>query len=791
MEIENMLEQSGSETDGQERLAQYSLARLGFPATLEQVAGFAATEPGRSRVRELSPLESNTRIKQRLRTVGELREIAALDGPIGFGGIPPLEGLLSRLSNKLVILEAEDLMALADIIETASIVRARLQSLDERYENLRRLAGGLRNLDHLSMRIRAALDEHGVVRSNASPGLKNIRNRIVRARSKIRACLEDVVRDDNLARVVQEDYISIRNDRLVILLKPEFKGVVNGIVHDHSRSGASVYVEPLTAVDLNNEMASLADEEREEIRKVFQELTEEARESLDELSMDYEILIELDTLQAAALYAEESNSIEPELVERGFELLKARHPLLPSQGPTAAVPMDIVMDPDTRALVISGANMGGKTVALKMAGLFPLMVRSGLMIPVAEGSKVQLFSGIMADIGDDQDVQSRVSSFSGHMNRINEILKYAREDHLVLLDELGGATDPDEGSALAMAVIDEIISRRANVVVTTHLTQLKAYAMGMDSVKSASVEFHPQTLEPTYRLLYDLPGESHAISTAQRIGLPDRVIQMSRSYLDQASGGAAQLMVRLREKLEALEEREQEVEDKSRRLESELKSMESEKESILELFRRDALETLTNAKTEIAEIQKALKTGKIKDAAQPRAILDKLETELSHELGGELNPVPESLPPGARALVKSLGRVAIVDGRAEKGKIPVRLGNVRTRVNVEDLELLGAPNEKNASKNEQVRVDIPIVAPRSEVNIIGLRVEEALPIVEKALDEALLAGLSEVTIIHGKGAGRLKKAVREHFQGVPFVRNLHPGPVDQGGAGQTVVELAL
>jgi DNA mismatch repair protein MutS2 len=219
--------------------------------------------------------------------------------------------------------------------------------------------------------------------------------------------------------------------------------------------------------------------------------------------------------------------------------------------------------------------------------------------------------------------------------------------------------------------------------------------------------------------------------------------------------------------------------------------MESEKESILELFRRDALETLTNAKTEIAEIQKALKTGKIKDAAQPRAILDKLETELSHELGGELNPVPESLPPGARALVKSLGRVAIVDGRAEKGKIPVRLGNVRTRVNVEDLELLGAPNEKNASKNEQVRVDIPIVAPRSEVNIIGLRVEEALPIVEKALDEALLAGLSEVTIIHGKGAGRLKKAVREHFQGVPFVRNLHPGPVDQGGAGQTVVELAL
>jgi DNA mismatch repair protein MutS2 len=774
-----------------ERLFEESVLRLGLPAVLEQVSEYARTEPGRTRVMASSPCKDNKEIRARLQTLSQLREITNLDGPIGFGSLAPMDGLLSSLSNELVILEAEDLMAIADMIETSSLVRGGLLSLNDRYALLQELGHKFRSIDHISVRIRNALDEHGVVRSSASPGLKDVRGRMQRSRSRIRSVLESVVNDQNLARVVQEDYISIRNDRCVILLRPEFKGLLNGIVHDHSRSGASVYVEPLRVVELNNEIASLADEERSEIRKVFQELTGLARDSLDEIWSNYNALVEIDSLQAAALYAQNTGGIEPELADQGFKLIRARHPLLPSQGDEAAVPMDIIMDPDTQGLVVSGANMGGKTVALKIAGLFPLMTRHGLMIQADEGTRVQPFSVIMADIGDDQDIQEKVSSFSGHMNRIRMILDRADKDHLVLLDELGGATDPDEGSALAMAIMDEIMSRHAKVVVTTHLTQLKAYAMGTGGVKSASVEFHPVTLQPTYRLLYDLPGESHAIATAERIGVSSKVIERSREYLDQASGGAAQLMVRLKEKLDNLEGVERELAAKTEILDSKVKELESEKELILERARKEALEALSDAKREIVEIQKALKTGKIKDAAKPGRVLEEVKDQLSQRLGGALERTTPTPEPGQRALVKSLSRVAVVDGPLEKGKVPVRLGNVKTRVNLEDLEPLAGPSEKNASKNEQIKVDIPIAKPRSQVNIIGLRVEEAIPIVEKALDEALLGGLSAVTIIHGKGGGRLKKAVREHFQGVPFIKGLHPGGAGEGGEGQTVVELSV
>lgn len=790
--MENYSNESGNNRidTGIVDMTQESIDSLELFSVFQGIAEYAKTESGAKAILDSEPCPSLSHMTLSLQRIADLREVIGLDGPLAFGQFPPLEGLLARLANKAVIFDAEDLMVLADMIETSTKIRSALLSLDEKYGTLIDLGNRIRNLDHFSVRVRSVLDEHGVVRSNASKGLQQVRGRMRRSREKIQSALNSVVKDEDLARVVQEDYITIRNDRYVILLKPEFKGLFKGIVHDHSRSGASVYVEPLGVVDINNEIASLADEERSEVRKVFQELTSEARESIEELKGNYETLVLLDALQAKSLYAQATDSIEPELVDKGFKLLGAKHPLLPFHGPEAAKPMDVIMTPESDGMIISGANMGGKTVALKIAGLFPLMVRYGLMIPAKEGTKVQPFGKIMADIGDDQDIQGKVSSFSGHMARIGRILEFAQEDTLALLDELGGATDPDEGSALAMAVIDELMAKGAKAIVTTHLTQLKAYAMGSKGVKSVSVEFHPVTLHPTYRLLYDLPGESHAIATAERIGIPERVIERSRKYLHKTSGGASQLMMRLKEKIDEVDRLKTETQELERDLKSKLEALESEKEQALEFLRKQGLDIINRAKHEVTELQKALKTGKIRDASKPRRVIENLEEELEDKLGGPLESPQESPLEGARAYVKPLGRVAVVEGPGEKGKVMVRLGNVKTRVNIEDLEILGDNAEKNASKNEQVRIHMPTAAARGEVNIIGFRVEDALPVVEKALDEALVAGLETLTIIHGKGEGRLKKAVREHFQGIPYVKKLYGGPIDSGGDGQTVLELS-
>jgi len=439
-------------------------------------------------------------------------------------------------------------------------------------------------LSALRNRIARVLDERGMVRSSASPRLAEIHERASVVRGRILKRLDKIVKDQDLSRIVQEDYVTLRNDRYVILLRPEFKGLLDGIIHDHSRSGASVYVEPFNVVELNNQVAGISDEEREEIRRIFKELTGEIRDSLDALRQDYEALAELDAEQARALYAIATSSIVPELIDNGFRILGGRHPLLLAGGTDSVVPMDVFQVNSTRTTVISGANMGGKTVALKIAGLFPLMVRTGIMVPAREGTQIQPFERIMADIGEDQDIRNRVSSFSGHMLRIKAIIDDVRPGDLVLLDELGGATDPEEGSALAMAILDELAERGARVLVTTHLTHLKAYGLSRPQVKNVSVEFHPVTLKPTFRLLYDLPGESHAIETAERIGLAPHVIAAARKYGDAAAGGSSSLLQSLREKMSEVEAQSRRLEETQRTVDAELAEIRTNRENSVESF---------------------------------------------------------------------------------------------------------------------------------------------------------------------------------------------------------------
>ncbi|MEW6533279.1 MAG: endonuclease MutS2 [Thermodesulfobacteriota bacterium] len=768
-----------------------SLVALELPGVLEEVAQHAASEPGRVAVLESEPAADLATIRAQLTLVAELKEIGGLHGPVGMADLLPMEGILATVANPATILDVEEILAVRDLAALSHLAMDRLSRLEERYVQVRRLGARLIALHALEHRINDVFDDHGLVRETASRELMAIRERLRKVRRNVQNVLDDVVRNQDLAHVVQEDYVTLRNDRYVILLRPEFKGYLDGIVHDHSRSGASVYVEPLRVVELNNQVASLLDEEREEIRRIFKEVTEEIRIVREELSENYRLLSRLDAFQARAKYASETDSVEPELVEQGFRILGARHPLLLAAADTRVVPMDVIQEPSTSVAVISGANMGGKTVALKIAGLFPLMVRCGMMLPALEGSKVQPFARIMADIGDEQDIRSRVSSFSGHMHRIGVILATAARGDLVLLDELGSATDPEEGSALAMAIMDELIARGARVVITTHLTHLKAYALGRPEVENVSVEFHPQTMQPTFRLLYNVPGESHAIETAERIGLPEHVIASARSYADKAAGGSSKLIERLRNEISAVERSKKALEEERGDVALELEDFRSARGEMLEGFRREAREAIRTAERRIAELQKALKTAKGKERPRVRESMAEIKADLEQGLGVPLEKQLPELSVGTRVRVGRLGKEGVISEILEKGHAEVAVGKMKVRAAVEDLDILetDASTKKNTLKMEQIRVDIPLATPRGEVNVVGLRVDEALPVVDKALDDAVLGGLSSVHVIHGKGTGRLKQAIRDYLSQHVLVKGIRGEDMRRGGEGVTIVDL--
>lgn len=767
-----------------------SVIALELPGVFEEVAGYSQSVSGRLRVLESVPETDFNLIKRNLRLSLEMKEVIGLHGGFSFSSLAPLEGVFQKLVGLSFVLDSEEILAIRELLDVSSAVKRKIEDIEDRFNLLKQFRERLIQLNPLKASLKRSLDEHGAVRPNASPELTRIHQETVALRGRINKRLDGIINDQDLARIVQEDYVTLRNDRYVILLRPEFKGLLKGIIHDHSRSGASVYVEPFEVVEQNNRMASLADEERDAILQVFRRLTEEIRSSLEPLIRNFEALTELDAYQARAEYAITMNCTAPELVEEGFQVLSARHPLLLASGEVDVVPMNVVQDPGTLATVISGPNMGGKTVALKIAGLFPLMTRCGLLLPAKEGTRIRIFPRIMVDIGDEQDIRGRISSFSGHMIRIRDILEVVQPGDLVLLDELGGFTDPDEGAALAMAIIDELRSKHAHVVVTTHLTQLKAYALSKPNTKNVSVEFHPKTLKPTFRLLYDLPGESHAITTAESVGLPKQIIEVARQYADKATGGSVALIASLKEKLESLDLTREEIETIKDKLNRELVEVTEKRAELVENFRKEAGELLKRAERDLAGLKQSLKSGRIKSGKEIHDKVQEIKSEIVKKLETPLTRPKPQLEEGSTVRIKSLGKQGVLRSTGDRGKVDVLVGNITVRVAPEDLTLIKRPDtKKNSSKNSFLGVDIPLARPEWEVNVIGMRVDEALPVVEKTIDNGILSGLKSLRIIHGKGTGRLRQAIVEYLSTHALVLGYRGGLPQEGGAGATIVDL--
>jgi len=759
-------------------MEERALHVLEFHAFLQTLKAQASSEVGQTLCLNLRPAKEKGEVEALLRQVGEASVVLEEEGDLPVEGLREVRPLLPRARTEGACLLAEEMLPLRSTLGAAGRVKRFVAKAGVRHPLVGRWAGEIPESRDLYKALQSALGPRGEILDSASPELRRIRREAGRARARIRKALEGLWEKEGLAKVFQEQIITLRNERYVVAVKAEFKNALPGIIHDQSQSKATYFVEPLSTVNENNELNLLLKDEKEEERRILLSLTAQVGEKADEIARTVELLGQLDLAFAKAKWARESGGTIPFLNDRGYwRLLKARHPLLESHS---AVPIDLHLNDGQSTLIISGANTGGKTVALKTLGLLTLMAQCGIPIPAARGSEVAVFRRIFADIGDEQSLQDHLSTFSAWILTTSRVLKEADSSSLVLLDEVGGGTDPGEGAALTMALIDGLRARGTKTVVTTHLHLLKAYGALYSDVMNVSVEFDPETLRPTFRLIYGRPGESYALLMAEKWGFPHDLIERAQGYLGEGDRRVGELLQALERTQREMEGKRQEAEQIRREAEiareksaDALERAEKEEERILSNAREETQALVRQAKEELRQLINDFKA--------------KGRTDV-HRLGQEIKAREEkiTLLDWKPSLKNTLGKRGADAGqtRGLPGRSGTSLGQLR-----EALSPKSAKEKKTMPTARAGLIQYQIPSAAREINVIGQRVDEAIPLVDKAIDEALLGGLKEVEIIHGAGTGRLRKAIREHLKEHGFVRTFQPGGPGRGGDGVTVVEV--
>lgn len=665
-------------------------------------------------------------------------------------------------------------------------------------------AAVIQPLKHIENTITAAIDERAEVKDSASPELRKIRKQITRTRDDILERMSGILQDSGFQKVIQEPVITIRDDRYVLPLKPNFRQSLKGVVHGQSGSRSTLFVEPLDVLEQNNRLAELRMGERDEVERILREITSLLVREAGAIATTIDALAEIDAIYARARFGIEFHGTVPAISTDGtIRLRAARHPLLVGKHKNAVsgegvTPNDIVLDVHERALILSGPNAGGKTVVLKTIGLLGLMAQSGLPVTAAEGSELPCFSSIFADIGDEQSLEQDLSTFSSHVSQIAEILRLAKKGSLVLLDELGSGTDPGEGAALGAAVLEGLIERGAVTLITTHHTALKLFGSQTDGARNAAMEFDLQTLKPTYRLAPGRPGRSYGLDMAARLGVPDEVVRKARA--------------RLSEDDTRLEDLLKQVEEDSRLLISERESLAKEL-SLARQERNEASSRLATAQEEARAIKAKAKQETRDVVAALRQKLRELSriaalerTELKsttsdvESLAGKLAPaaperridserVPE-YSAGDRVRILRVNRIGTVLG-SQQGMLEIELGGKKIKLSANEVTPVeSVPRDRNSSAAPGWGAEFyENEGELDRLNILGLRVEVGLAEVDRFIDHAYSRGLSIVTIIHGLGTGALKKAVTEFMKNHPLIGSMRPGEAAEGGAGVTVAEL--
>ena len=818
-----------------------TLRALEFDRIVQVVAGLAVTPTGMDRLAELHPFADSSRVVAAQRATSEGTRFLA-DHP-GFPLRAPsdLEEILEAMGVEGRALEPLRLIALSDYLESIEQSRTAVTKLAGAFPILRALVETVAAFKGEIADVRRKIDPSGEVADNASPALAGIRERLRRQRAKLRTTLESFLRGRDTSKYLQEQVVTDRNGRHVLVVRSEHRGAIPGIVHGSSGSGASLFLEPLATVEINNDIVGLEEEEREEVRRILLALTDAFRGRPVDLRRTINVATELDIIQARARFSQMVDGVEPEIsVDGTIDLKAARHPLLMRrvnermddgrEGGIDPVPVDIALVPPVRVLVITGPNTGGKTVAIKTAGLLAAMAQAGLHVPADPGSKLPVFQSLFADIGDEQSISASLSTFSGHVANLVSIDRDLALPALVLLDEVGAGTDPVEGAALGTAVIDHFRQRGAHLIGTTHYDSLKSYASTTEGVMSAAFGFNPETFAPTYRLVYGSPGRSLAIEIAARLGMPKSVIAAARASRTDREKQLADHLARVDDDLRKLEEERRgvtrermamaEAERKIRAREEALKEREERvrrrldakvddqvrdarkqidavveglKARASELSEQAAVRLKTGEKVRAAGISTG-DTGAIRGDA--RAALDRVLDKL--KAGGNV-PEPPAPPPagpievGSRVTVGTLGfEGVVIELHGKHAEVDVR--GKRLRAALRDLRGVGGGSDGRSAGGSAPAIHVNVgLQPRegllSEVNIIGSTVDEAITRLEKFLDESTVTDIGEIRIVHGHGTGQLRRAVAEFLKNHPLVERFETAPQNQGGGGATIAYL--
>lgn len=781
---------------------------LEYNKIIERLTEKATSEPGRKLCRELLPMTALNEIEHAQQETADALSRLFKKGSTSFGGNKDL----SRCVRSLEVgsaLSVTELLQIAAMLENVNRIKAygRNDRDDAPADTLDEYFGGLEPLTPLANEIRRCILSEEEIANDASPVLKQIRRKKSLTNDKIHSQLTSMV-NGSYRTYLQDAVITMRNDRYCIPVKSEYKGQVPGMVHDQSSTGSTFFIEPAAVVTLNNELKELDIREQEEIERILADLSAQAGEHTEALSKNQQLMTTLDFLFAKASLAMEENGSMPVFnTEHHLKLRKGRHPLLDKKK---VVPIDIELGTDFDLLIITGPNTGGKTVSLKTVGLLTLMGQAGLHIPALDRSELSVFTEVYADIGDEQSIEQNLSTFSSHMTSIVSILKNADADSLCLFDELGAGTDPTEGAALAAAILDFLHTRGIRTMATTHYSELKVYALSTPFVENACCEFNVETLRPTYRLLIGIPGKSNAFAISSKLGLSDEIIESARKHIAEDKESFEDLLSDLensrvtieKERLEIASYKE-EIENLKKRLESKQEKIDQSKERILREAHEEARQILQDAKDvadeTIRTFQKA-GTSSIKELEQSRQkVRDKIsEKNAKLSLKPSENTThkllkPNQINPGDRVKVVSMGLTGIVSTRPDKsGKLFVQCGIIRSQVNLNDLVLLeeetvttAAPMQRSSSGRLKMSKSYSI---STEINLLGKTVDEALSALDKYLDDAYLAHLPSVRIVHGKGTGALRKAVQDYLRRCKYVKNYRLGEYGEGDAGVTIAE---
>lgn len=787
---------------------------LEYPKILAQLAEHTSFSLGHELALRLRPSSRENVVGQRQQETTEARRLLDIKPGLSLGGVMNLRPLLkkARLRAALTPSELSDVQA---TLVSARSLRRSIAPLDQQFPLLAAKAEEIEAYSELPQEIGRAINERAEVVDDASPALARIRAEVKVTHEELLDRLERIVSSSANSHFLQEKLVTERHGRYVIPLKADFKGRIPGVVHDQSASGATLFVEPLATLELNNRWRQLQLEEEREVERVLKQLTARVAQEEESIARTLRVLAALDLAFAKAKYSMSIHGVQPELVpfrarrrkkgepsDRDFEhpgstirLIQARHPLL---SPAEVMPIDVQITNDFFIVVITGPNTGGKTVSLKTVGLLALMAQAGLQIPALEGSALSVFRGIHADIGEEQSIEQSLSTFSSHMTKIVEILGRAYWKSLVLLDELGAGTDPVEGSALARAILSHLHQRRITTMVATHYSDLKVYAHATPGVQNASVEFDMQTLAPTYKLSIGLPGQSNALAIAARIGLPKKIVGQAARLLTPEDLEVESLLTdikRARDEAvaanQAAEEARAQAERTKTELEEQLTSIEEDRRDILNRARQQARTELSQIRSQLHTISKALRSQvRPQQLAEAKAkVEDVKEAMQPPEPPLKLYPIDrDKLRLGQSVWVDELRQKGEITAFLDADEVEIGVGKFRVRAKVDYLELV--EEEPQERREESFMAVAPRVAPPLSLQLRGMRAEDAIPELIKYVDNAYLAHLSEVRIVHGKGTGTLRRLVREELQKHPLVASHRPGLPKEGGNGVTVAELA-